>query len=811
MGNASSIFDCAINPLNPLPREDSDGSGDEFEAAGLPYMLEDCVPLRDSLIWKLQANFYQRMGIKAWTDAVVPNFVTSNSFIARAYAKVIMGLIRDVHAAGTLQQPVHIVEVGAGHGKLGYLIVESLLRFRAFMPSLADGSVPFKYIITDISPSALESMRKHTSLRDFIDQGFIDLAVLDLTAATTSPLKLNLMVSGQTIPQGSLAAPLFAIANYTFDSLRQDGFRVRNGVLEQVCVSIASPDGRKVTGEDVNDPAMLAKLQVAWAYKPVDITALPEPYASDQLLRSMLSSYCNAARVRHHGQVMVPLGGLALMRSLLQLSSGRLVMLAGDKGYSYLTELAGARGDPHMAVHGSCSFMVNFHALRQFTAAYGGRCVMTPNAEGFKVAALVFGSPAPAAAATASSTIVPVATSFPVPDSLRSKFVQSMSSSTPSSSSLLAATKVDTYGGMLDAVQQALAEVGARNLPQNSGLVFAPAGWELPPYPVSAFSVAQQQPAASDAYTGAAPSVSDAINSAGPGGFPCDDDEVDADPLRELRSDGSESGYPSTTAAISEVLSVAFNPEDFSTLQRGLKEEVPTSATTPSLRHVLALLRLSNHDAEVFLKFKQVFIEKVASSSCPDNVQRDVRGDLERVYAGYYPLQTTKDVCFELARVCMGLKDYAAAVEFFGKSNELCGQHHVTWHNLGICYYHCGENPSAIQCFKQALALRSDYGESRLWLDKVSGRASAAGVAGAGDGVTTAADGAASVSESDVAIGMPSQATLNDAAADDHGGRYEEADDAVVPSSDEDESDDDGPLDDEDDDEEEHSDLEEGR
>ena len=54
----------------------------------------------------------------------------------------------------------------------------------------------------------------------------------------------------------------------------------------------------------------------------------------------------------------------------------------------------------------------------------------------------------------------------------------------------------------------------------------------------------------------------------------------------------------------------SFTPEDYSTLQRCVKEEAPN----PSLKHLLALLRLGNHDSEVFYKFKQVrgLIEEVA-------------------------------------------------------------------------------------------------------------------------------------------------------------------------------------------------------
>lgn len=59
--------------------------------------------------------------------------------------------------------------------------------------------------------------------------------------------------------------------------------------------------------------------------------------------------------------------------------------------------------------------------------------------------------------------------------------------------------------------------------------------------------------------------------------------------------------FPHTRWAFAEGVE-SFTPEDFSTLQRSVKEE----AASPSLRHALALLRLGNHDSEVFYKFKQV-------------------------------------------------------------------------------------------------------------------------------------------------------------------------------------------------------------
>ena len=94
-----------------------------------------------------------------------------------------------------------------------------------------------------------------------------------------------------------------------------------------------------------------------------------------------------------------------------------------------------------------------------------------------------------------------------------------------------------------------------------------------------------------------------------------------------------------------------------------------------------------------------------------------------QIESAYYPLQASKDVCFELGRLLMGLKDYASAVEFFKRSNEACGEHHVTWHNMGICYYYIDSLSNSIKCFRHSLDLKADYKEARDWLAKVSGKA----------------------------------------------------------------------------------------
>ena len=90
-----------------------------------------------------------------------------------------------------------------------------------------------------------------------------------------------------------------------------------------------------------------------------------------------------------------------------------------------------------------------------------------------------------------------------------------------------------------------------------------------------------------------------------------------------------------------------------------------------------------------------------------------------QVLEQYYPLQASKDVCFEIGRLLMGLKEYVMAVDFFKRSHDACGEHHVTWHNTGICFFYLDNFAAASQAFKRSLTLKPDYRESQAWLAKV--------------------------------------------------------------------------------------------
>ena len=52
------------------------------------HVIEDFKPCSQSHLWKLMMSFYDRKGVDSWSQGIVPHFITCNTFIGKAYAKV---------------------------------------------------------------------------------------------------------------------------------------------------------------------------------------------------------------------------------------------------------------------------------------------------------------------------------------------------------------------------------------------------------------------------------------------------------------------------------------------------------------------------------------------------------------------------------------------------------------------------------------------------------------------------------------------------------------------------------------------------
>lgn len=366
-------------------------------------VLERECRLSESMLWPVQRRYYSRQGIDAWSRSKVPHYITCNPVIARAYAEVVLGFLRDWQGALDPEQPVYILELGAGAGRFAYLFLREFTALLARSP-LRD--VRWTYVLTDFAEETIAYWQAHAQLQPYFAAGQLDIASFDLTDPRDPVLRqtgITLVPAGGTsslpgaaltVPAANVAEssrgvrtaqavrnPLIVLGNYVFDSVPQDAFAMQAGQLHECLVTLTSPQPEP----DPEDPALLERVRVDYTRRPVS----PDYYADAEWNR-ILADY---ARHLDRTHFLFPGAALRCVRYLAELGGGRLLLLSGDKSYSREEEMAD-RGEPVLVVHGSFSLTVNFHAVGQYLRNRGGDFLLTNfRTLNLDVVAFLLGSP----------------------------------------------------------------------------------------------------------------------------------------------------------------------------------------------------------------------------------------------------------------------------------------------------------------------------------------------------------------------------------------------------------------------------------
>ena len=154
-----------------------------------------------------------------------------------------------------------------------------------------------------------------------------------------------------------------------------------------------------------------------------------------------------------------------------------------------------------------------------------------------------------------------------------------------------------------------------------------------------------------------------------------------------------------------------FGPSDFFFVSQSVKD-VPS----PSIRHIVATIKLSCHDAEVFFRLSDCILEKIDEQI--DLINLDIVGIMERVWRNYFRINVANDVPFEMGRICFGLGMYKPALEHYANSHCVIGSNHVTYYNIGIVLYELGDFAAAERLLLKSLQLDTNYDRSLTWLAK---------------------------------------------------------------------------------------------
>lgn len=334
-------------------------------SSGGPVVVEKDIPLSFSVIWRLQRDFYVQRGLKVWTEDLVPSYITNNPFIAEIYAEIVAGFISDCMDLSqketrplSPENPLRILELGAGTGKFSYLFLRkltTLLQARKIPPQIV------RYSMADCSESLLAEWRANRYLAEFVKAGILEFQLHRAEEDTSSAAATSSTVAN---PAPQATGPLVVIANYVFDSLPQDAFIITGGEISEVLVTTTRVNAGATASQEA---PKLSDLQLSFKNVPVPPGRYPDKSWNEILehYRSRLSATT----------VLFPCTALGLLRQLSQSSDGRMLVLAADKGFVREEDLAVLQGPPHLEFHASSncfSQTVNFDAITRYFYGLGG-------------------------------------------------------------------------------------------------------------------------------------------------------------------------------------------------------------------------------------------------------------------------------------------------------------------------------------------------------------------------------------------------------------------------------------------------------
>lgn len=321
-------------------------------------ILEDKKPLSQSMLWKLQSDFYEKLGPDAWIKGIVPQYITTNPYIATLYAKTAFGYCRDIASSKDYDKntTIYIMEFAAGVGRFSFTFLK---RFLDILDNSSLKGLKFKYIITDFAERNAAYWQNHSYFKPFLEKGILDFAVFDMIKDDT----LSLRNSGEILSKGHLNNPLILFANYTFDSLPQDTFYVNEGELYEGLITITSKDGQA----DPDDKSILAGLD----YYYTDSIILGSNYYEETNINNILLSYKACLK---DTAFSLPIVAIRCIDRLKKLFNDDLIIITTDKGYRNISSM-NKNYHPYLSKHGSISLTVNFHALELYFNGLGGNAI----------------------------------------------------------------------------------------------------------------------------------------------------------------------------------------------------------------------------------------------------------------------------------------------------------------------------------------------------------------------------------------------------------------------------------------------------
>lgn len=344
------------------------------EKRGAFYVLEENKRLSESKIWSLLEQYYENASISAWNE--IPFYPTSNPFIAETYAELILAFLRDYFSKLDLSKPVYIVEMAAGSGCFSFYLMKELSRLLEYFSALKQ--VDLRYVMADFTVNNVRSWMASEKLRPFAERGLLHFglfrpetdkairkcALKELESQGDESVDLTVSTDEILLEAGMSTNPVIAIANYFFDSIKQDAFQIHSHQLKEVLQSF----------HYVPNPKAPDHIKFDDLIKSESCKDASFDYYGDSRLNAVLKSY---QAEYENASILFPLGAFNCISNLLEISDNSLVLLSSDKGFVDAAYIDGLREQPFLPHHGVFSYSVNYDAIDRFFTELGGQTMVT--------------------------------------------------------------------------------------------------------------------------------------------------------------------------------------------------------------------------------------------------------------------------------------------------------------------------------------------------------------------------------------------------------------------------------------------------
>lgn len=316
-------------------------------------IIDPAVLFSKSAIWKLNKRYYQQQGIKAWSEGPVPHHISSNARVGKVYAELLVAAMKD-GILGKSEEPMHIIELGAGHGRLAFHVLREL---DDLLAASKENLPSYKYVLTDVSEATLEFLAEHPQLQVYYERGVLDLGFFDSDTSDA----IQLMKSKVTLCDGGLHRSLVVIANYFFDSVASDVIYFKDHSAT-ACLLQLSAD--KIY-EDEDTEALIDNVQLQFSMDDREVKSIEN---NSDIISSLVEHYKqNIAE----SFVTIPTASIDSINRIRALTTSPVIVIAMDKGINS-TQALDHTPPPDMVTHGSLSFAVNFDALVRHCQMIGG-------------------------------------------------------------------------------------------------------------------------------------------------------------------------------------------------------------------------------------------------------------------------------------------------------------------------------------------------------------------------------------------------------------------------------------------------------